>query len=331
LRSKVWSWAKEMGYEVAMGPMDVVDAVRADIETRRQNGEFEKTFYETTVAAISYIGEEERRKVRSIVMLAVPRPAHRLTFHLHGGPFEATVPPTYQGYRKVTESVVTQVRSGPLAGRHATTLLAPLKPVAARLGLVAYGRNNITYAPRFGSYHQLVGVATDADLTGDGSAPDAPAPDAPAPVREPAISPACEGCGACAAACPTGAIGEDRFLLHAERCLTFLNESESPWPNWLDPKAHNALVGCMVCQDVCPRNAGLLRFERIEPAFTLEETERILADRGRVARGPAAAAATGADPLWEAIKAKLEGMGFRAYDPNIGRNLRAIVAAAGRG
>ena len=42
--------------------------------------------------------------------------------------------------------------------------MAPIKTVAAMLGLVRYGRNNIAYADGIGSYLQLCGYITDARL-----------------------------------------------------------------------------------------------------------------------------------------------------------------------
>ena len=60
--------------------------------------------------------------------------------------------------------------------------MAPLKPLAVRLGLVRYGRNNVTYAPGMGSYIQLLGYLTDASL---------PLPDGWRP-QEPTLLPECE-------------------------------------------------------------------------------------------------------------------------------------------
>jgi len=79
--------------------------------------------------------------------------------------------------------------------------------------------------------------------------------------------------------CPNGVIGEDRFLIRVERCLTFLNEqpAEKEFPGWVDPSAHNAIVGCMHCQRVCPYNKAFIgsyteggEFSEIETAYLLE-------------------------------------------------------------
>ena len=70
----------------------------------------------------------------------------------------------------------------------------------------------------------------------------------------------------------------ERFLLHAERCITFHNEKpgDIPFPAWIDPSWHNCLVGCLHCQRVCPQNREFLHWveERVE--FSQEETALLL-------------------------------------------------------
>jgi epoxyqueuosine reductase len=181
---------------------------------------------------------------------------------------------------------------------------APLKSLAARLGLVRYGRNNLTYCPGFGSYLQLFGYVTDAPL---------PIPQGWQP-SEPALLPTCESCTACRDACPTGAIGEDRVLLRAERCLTSVNENPGPWPAWL-PRRALRLVGCLSCQTVCPENAGLTVTES-GVTFSPEETEAILADQ-----------ADRVGSVREAIRAKLDRLGPLNEEAVLGRNLRALIGS----
>ena len=166
--------------------------------------------------------------------------------------------------------------------------------------------------PGLGSYHQLVGFATDASL----------GPGPTAGRDTPALCPECTHCTACREACPAGAIGEDRILLHAERCLTLANEAEGPWPAWLFPAAHHCLGGCMRCQEVCPQNVGLLHWETVTEVFSPEETATIL--------GEGAVAEEGRDCVdvrWEQVKAKVASIGLPGYEVIIGRNLRALLRA----
>ena len=74
-------------------------------------------------------------------------------------------------------------------------------------------------------------------------------------------------------ACPTDAIRSDRFLVYAERCITFHNERPRDFPQWLDPSWHYSLVGYMICQNVCPINQKLLNWIEAAAAFSEKETE----------------------------------------------------------
>jgi len=80
----------------------------------------------------------------------------------------------------------------------------------------------------------------------------------------------------CLRECPTGSIPERRVLIEVETCLTLLNESEGDFPDWLEASAHNALIGCMRCQTVCPANRGHLRIVGPAEIFYKRETEAIL-------------------------------------------------------
>jgi epoxyqueuosine reductase len=88
----------------------------------------------------------------------------------------------------------------------------------------------------------------------------------------------CETCRACLQACPTEAIRADRFLIKAERCLTYHNEEESEvsFPDWMDPAIHRCLVGCMSCQTTCPENRDVLDHIREGESFSSEETDLLI-------------------------------------------------------
>ncbi|MEW6569522.1 MAG: 4Fe-4S double cluster binding domain-containing protein, partial [Chloroflexota bacterium] len=236
-------------------------------------------------------------------------PAHRVTFDTGRGVFEVVVPPTYAWHGKVRRQVKHELETIVLKGKYrVATLRAPLKAIAARLGLVTYGRNSLTYAPGMGSYHQLMGFLTDATVE--------PRPTCAARCAE--ISSECECCQACRSACPTGAIRADQLMLEAEKCVTLHNGSTRAWPGWIPESAHNCLVGCLICQEVCPQNEGLLRLEPAGVSFTEEETRAILSDN-----------ADHSSSAWGAIKTKLNAAGMVYLEAVMGRNLKALMAQEG--
>ncbi|UCE60120.1 MAG: hypothetical protein JSU63_22085 [Phycisphaerales bacterium] len=299
------AWAQARGLEVACGPIDVVAEVWSELDTRRQGGELDAEFDREWMNWFRYPEGLPIDQANSVIVIVLPRPAHTVTFALEGGPLETVVPPTYVDYSKRRKEVHRDLASSVFQGQHQLKiLLAPLKAVAARLGLVRYGLNNITYSPSFGSYIQLVGFVTDTQL--------AQTDEATSSTVE--VLPTCRTCSTCQGECPTGAIGEDRFLLHTERCLTLHSEAAGAWPDYIVPSAHHCLIGCMRCQEVCPENAGLLRTESSGLAFSADETAAILRhDESTEA------------PANPSVVARLETVGLEDYAPMLGRNLRALV------
>ncbi len=298
-------WAADRGYHVAWGPLDVVDAALADVESRGISKALR------SYAAESISDEDAAalaaRGFSGIVVVDMPRPAHAVTFDTEGGPLETVLPPTYFHYRGTTEEIRADLAREGLPGARLETLRAPLKQVAARLGLVSYGRNNVTYAPGFGSYHQLAGFLTDARL---------PLPQGWQP-SEPKLLDRCLRCRACVRSCPTGAIQKDRVLLDADRCLTFVNERPGAWPEFVGPSVHHTIIGCLACQRRCPENPKL----PVVPsgvAFTREETRALLTDPEP--RGA---------PEWEGVRSKLALLGQPYAEDVFGRNLRALTARPG--
>ncbi len=305
--ARLQQWAAERGYHLACGDIGVLQEVRAELEQRRNQGEFDSRFERKRLSFFEYEKSSEAIAApRAVLMLAVPRPAHRLVFELASGPFETILPPIYYRYSKLFEEVGEDLCAAvPGLRCRLGRLLAPLKPIACRLGLARYGRNNITYVSGCGSYFQLLGYVTDADL-GVARAADCAAAQ---------LMAECEGCEICVSACPTGALSEDRVLAHAEHCTAYFSE-ESELECRVAPPC---LFGCLVCQQICPVNRDLLRVEPAGVSFDCSETELILAQ--------------GADEAARLSATMREKLAVLALEEQslIGRNLRHLIAAAGPG
>ncbi len=209
---------------------------------------------------------DECAGARSLIVGALPHPQSRVVFSHRGESFSALVPPTYVRYWELTRRAEEAINRAlaPL-GHWARFARVPQKALAVHSGLARYGRNNIAYVPGLGSFHMLVSYYSSLECDADGWV-------------EPALLDRCERCTACRRACPTGAIGDDRVALHQERCITFYSGYSGPQeiPEWLDPNWIECLIGCRMCQMVCPENRFLNRWVGDVWRFSEEETSALL-------------------------------------------------------
>jgi len=205
-------------------------------------------------------------EANTIIVVAMPQPITRIWFTRQGKTYPADIPPDYfskTDYESHAEKTLKSVLE--TAGYKIARAHLALKTLAVRSGLATYGRNNITYIPGIGSLYSLIAFYSDCPCEQD-------------TWHESTVMADCENCSLCRENCPTRSIPADRFLIHAEKCLGFLNEIEPDFPYWvqLQPDWHNALIGCMRCQFVCPVNKPYLDNIVAGPSFSEEETDLLL-------------------------------------------------------
>ena len=301
----VRGWAKKRGYRVGVGGVSLLTEVRDSLQRRRESGEIDADFYRENLDVFTYLDGVSLENPRSVIIVAVPAPAHILTFIVGDKKIETILPPTYLRYRKRFGEVrddLAKALGG--SGYRVELLNAPLKALGNRLGLLSYGRTNVGYIEGLGSYFQLVGLVSDMPIDPEGLPP--------APTEK--LLPRCEKCRICAAACPTGAIDRERILLHAEKCYTLFSESLRPIPESLKPPSPKCLIGCLRCQELCPENKGLLRHESAPVSFDAEETEAFLGIK------PAADG-----PALDRALAKFRKLGLTEGLPVFRRNLTLLL------
>jgi epoxyqueuosine reductase len=254
------------GYQARVVPVRHLEDLQAGIETHRREGRLDEEFDRICLSFFRYSPPGTLPEPQSLIVVAVPRPQTAAVFTWQGRQSSLIIPPTYTDYRKIARQAAALL-AGILepAGYRVALSLLPLKSLAVRSGLAAYGRNNICYVPGMGSFLELVGLYSDLPCSED-------------TWQEARMMEACRNCRACLRHCPTGAITEERFLLHAERCLVFHNErpGDVPFPSWIDPSWHNCLEGCMLCQLACPEDQEFWGWIEGREEFSEEETALLL-------------------------------------------------------
>jgi epoxyqueuosine reductase len=258
----ICSKLEERGYRGAVLPIEHVARLKHEIEGRLSRKEIDEAFYRKRLSHFRFDVTNSLPGVRSIIIAAAAQPQRKVTFHSKGQAHSVIIPPTYYGD---TDNQIEEILKGTLVsnGYQLSPAALPEKLLAVCSGMARYGKNNITYVDGFGSFVSPRAFLSDMSV---GSSE----------WVEPRAMKDCDNCKACLKACPTGAIVPDRFLVHAERCITFFNEESEEFPEWVDPTWHNSLVGCMRCQLVCPVNKPFINWVEDGEDFDEAETQLIL-------------------------------------------------------
>ncbi|MBE3114365.1 MAG: 4Fe-4S binding protein, partial [Actinobacteria bacterium] len=258
------NFLKKYNYRAGIISFGRIKEVENEINDLYKNKYIDERIFKLYLNNFSYNIAEDSFKLKSIIIVAAPRPQHRLYFNTGKKSFAVLIPPTYIGLGRMDQKIKA-ILDCYLLGTGYMVLPArlPEKLMAAYCGLSRYGRNNISYTRDFGSFFSLTSFFSNIDCDYDR-------------WNEKKELEYCMDCKACLKSCPTGAISVKRFLIHAERCLTFLNEKQGDFPIWIKPESHNCLVGCMKCQIICPYNEPFINWIEDAGEFTAEETEILL-------------------------------------------------------
>ena len=293
----------ESGYRSRLAPIHLVEQMRQTLVDLREQGLVSEKLSQEYRLGREFSPPPEVPEPRTLVVVAYPSPAVRVRFQLASGPLEAVIPPTYistSGAEQALEILRSLLEP---AGHSVARARVPVKLLAVRSGLAHYGRNNVAYVRNLGSLVRLDVFCTDADLGAQEYK-----------TKASQLMSCCPPCRNCHHVCPTGCIPLAGTVIDAARCLTYLNEREGEWPDWLDPRAHNSLVGCMLCQELCPANRYYLRIQKVVAEFDRGETEIILENLPP-------------EQLPERVRVKLKELDLEEYSTVLGRNLLALAEA----
>ena len=188
-------WAKRRGYRLAVGPGSLLSEARAEISGRAERGELDPELVRKWLGWITGALAGDAPAARSVIAVAIPCPAHLVRFTLPDRVLTAHVPPTYAEDARLSESVREQMAELlPALRDDLHPVQQGRKRIAARLGLTAYGLNNITYAQGLGSFIWLGAYATGAVIE----------PFSPVTTGSPQTLEECADCGICPGRLPDG-------------------------------------------------------------------------------------------------------------------------------
>jgi epoxyqueuosine reductase len=287
----------EWGYQGRIVSVQHLGDLQEEIEGLFRKGLIDRELYLTHLAEFAFSPPDSLPGAKSIIVVAVPQPRVSISFTWNGERVKSDIPPTYGEWKRNRRAKELLAQALEPTGHRIAEAILPKKLLATCSGLAAYGKNNITYVPGMGSFCSLVAVYSDLPAREDN-------------WQRPQVLESCRNCSACRHHCPPGAITSERFLLRAERCITFHNEKPSgvPFPEWLEPSWHNCLVGCLHCQKVCPKNREVWQWVEEGAEFSQEETALLLE------RLPAS-------QLSAAMAKKLERLNLDAHADALPRNL----------
>ena len=140
------------------------------------------------------------------------------------------------------------------SGIQAERAYVPIRELLTRNGIGVMLKNGLTYIPGFGtrySVQTLIANLPEPNYT---------------PKREP-IATRCSGCHACERICPSGAISARGYEFKSCARAYMGGDPMEPWV--MD--AMTCMLGCELCQKVCPYNAGIEPIDEMPDAFRLEE------------------------------------------------------------
>lgn len=276
-----------------------LEELRDEIAGLRREGKMSEKFYSEILSFFKFDKFHVLPNAKSIILIAIPQGMTLVDFRRQGKHHWVVVPPTYiySWIRNACTAILSEIFGA--TGNKVAGAFLPLKLLAVRSGLGKYGRNNICYVDGMGSFHRLEAFYTDYPFRVDS-------------WQEKEMMDSCTNCSLCLEACPTRCISSETFLINAEICLTHFNENEGNFPRWIDPKSHNAIVGCMRCQIACPVNREFLSGKETSETFSEEETEIILKE-------------TPKDSLPDELSAKLKRLNMYEYYSLLPRNLAVLA------
>ncbi|MFX1388735.1 MAG: 4Fe-4S double cluster binding domain-containing protein [Promethearchaeota archaeon] len=263
---------KNIDFEYKYRTISVVhlEELQEDIDKLRRDGKLsDNKVYRSYIDSKKFEIPEDFPSAKSIIILGIYSKPALVNFHLDGKKHQIIIPPNY--YDDGTtyedfENLILQEIIKEKGYKIQFTNRLHVKLLAVRSGLGKYGKNNICYIDEWGSMINLFAYFTDFQFEEDY-------------WTELTMMEECQKCSICVNKCLTGAIpkkSSDDFVINAGKCISVYNEIEGIIPDWIPSEAHNALMGCMKCQEDCPNNQYVINLHEKFEDITEKETLMIL-------------------------------------------------------
>lgn len=248
-----------------------IKELKSHIENLYSQRLFDKTFFEERLNIFDFDISKVIADAKSIIIATKRQPIIQVEFNYRGSKHKVIVPPTYNNAtdKQASDLLMSMFERKRYA---LTKIQLPEKLLLVMSGIGKYGKNNIVYVDGMGSFHRPITFITDVKLD-------------EIKWGDPQIHEKCIKCKACINSCPTGAISKDKFLIRAEKCLTYHNERDYPFPEWINSEWHNCIIGCMKCQNICQLNRNFLANFDNAVVFSEQETLQVL-DNTSITRLP---------------------------------------------
>lgn len=306
ISDKIIKEIENNGLKAKLINVSSIDKIRPELEKVHTNNPFVKKYLSSYFDEFNYDINSVMKTAKSILIVAVPDPISRISFNINGKNKAVLMPPMYSYNSSVEnekyQSNILRINKSleNILSKHsfeANKINLPAKLLAVKSGLGVYGKNNICYVDGIGSFMWLGIYLTDIPCDDN-------------TWLDYNNMELCNDCNLCINNCPTNALDEDRFVVKANKCITYHNESEKTFPQWIEK--NNSIIGCLRCQIVCPMNNGSIKNIKDIASFDEKESKQIL-DRIPI------------KDLNETMIKKLEDINFIEYYNLLARNLKLLI------
>ena len=240
-RQTLFAWAHELGFaEAALCRADAFDDVRAAVSQQPVIRERNQLRFDPLA---------EYREAKSLAVLLwpyrpAPIPQRREVF------IDSYYDASNAAYHAAQELESRAVAAG---GFLRANVPYPAREAAVRAGMGIIGKNGLLITPSYGTRVVIILLATDLPFTQADKKPNKATPDGNSLHEE---KTGCSACGRCKKACPVNAIDMEGPN-HPERCLRNFMMEGVVVPEDAREKMGMRLIGCDICQRICPMQPDL--------------------------------------------------------------------------